>query len=60
MVFAYIFPARRPEGRAVFYYCAKIAFNVPAVYEGFYGAIKKTAKQFCAIKTLGGVERGSL
>jgi hypothetical protein len=33
-----------------------IAHNVPAVYEGFYGAIKKCAA-FCAIKTLGGVRR---
>jgi hypothetical protein len=38
---------------------SKIAFNVSAVYEGFYGAIKKTAKLFCAIKTLGGVSRGN-
>jgi hypothetical protein len=35
----------------------RIAYNVPAVYEGFYGAIKKCVA-FCAIKTLGKVERG--
>jgi hypothetical protein len=34
-----------------------MSHNVPAVYESFYGAIKKCVA-FCAIKTLGGVKRG--